>query len=106
MAERLISVTRCLAGDDEYNAGDLSHRSHTVRYASKHGTISRALRPKRIGVMFGPGRLIGRRGYPPVSVLCRYVTWNENKNRDLSLIETKLGGDPEKHQLRIKTNSA
>ena len=39
-------------------------------------------------------------------VLCRYVTWNENKNSDLSLIETKLGGDPEKHQLRIKTNSA
>ena len=60
----------------------------------------------RIGVMYGLGRLIGWRGYPPVSVLCRYVTWNENKNRDLSLIETKLGGDPEKHQLRIKTNSA
>ena len=42
VAERLISVTRCLARDDEYNAGDLSHRSHTVRYASQHGTISRS----------------------------------------------------------------
>ena len=39
-------------------------------------------------------------------VLCRYVTWNENKNSDLSLIETKLGGDHEKHQLKIKTKSA